>query len=70
MLGLMYGEGLAVLQDYVMAYMWFNLSAASGYQKARDARVQIMRQMTPEQIAEGQRLAREWKPSTTNSSAK
>jgi hypothetical protein len=38
--------------------MWFNLSAAQGNQKAMKDRERITRQMTPDQIAEAQKLAR------------
>lgn len=61
-LGLMYYEGLGVPQDYVQAHMWFNLSAARGSDFAKKNRDIITRQMTSAQIAEAQKLAREWKP--------
>jgi hypothetical protein len=61
-LGSMYYMGRGVPQDYVLAHMWFNLSAARGGSPAR--RDSILHQMTPEQIAEAQRFAREWKPTT------
>jgi uncharacterized protein len=61
-LGSMYYTGRGVPQDYVLAHMWFNLSAArGGSAERRDA---ILHRMTPEQIAEAQKLAREWKPFT------
>jgi uncharacterized protein len=40
--------------------MWFNLSAAQGDQDAAGARDSIAKRMTPAQIAEAQKLAREW----------
>ncbi len=46
----------------LQAHMWFSLAAARGggdYAKVRD---QVAKLMTPAQIAEAQRLAREWKP--------
>ncbi len=61
-LGLMYSKGRGVAQDYVQAHMWVNLAAAQGIEDARDARDILVEQMTPAQIAEAQRLAREWKP--------
>ncbi len=61
-LGLSYAEGEGVPQDYVMAHMWVNLSAAQGHKKAVKARDILAKKMTPDQIAEAQRLAREWKP--------
>ena len=63
-LGLLYENGEGVPQDYVQAHMWFNLAAsrmASGHrQHAVDGRDRAAGQMNPTQIAEAQRLAREW----------
>jgi uncharacterized protein len=61
-LGLMYDDGEGVPQDYATAHMWLNLAAASGYQIAAQARDRVAKHMTPAQIAEAQKLAREWKP--------
>ncbi len=61
-LGLMYDEGRSVTQDYVQAHMWYNLAAARGLNIGRKNRNLLAKQMTPEQIAEARRLAREWKP--------
>jgi len=61
-LGWMYAEGLGVRQNFIQAHMWYNLSAAQGEQRAAEARDALAKQMTPAQIAEAQRLAREWKP--------
>ena len=62
-LGVMYLNGLGVPQDHVLAHMWFNLSAARGNELAGSVRKVIGKtSMTPAQIAEAQRLAREWKP--------
>jgi TPR repeat protein len=61
-LGLMYAQGRGVLQDFVQAYMWYNLSAAHGESRSAEARDALAKQMTPAQIAEAQRLAREWTP--------
>ncbi|MGA2435349.1 MAG: SEL1-like repeat protein, partial [Bryobacteraceae bacterium] len=61
-LGLMYAKGQGVPQDYIQAHMWFNLAGASGNADAIKERDAIGSKMTPDQIAEAQRLAREWKP--------
>jgi len=61
-LGVLYAEGRSVPQDYVFSHMWFNLAAAQGEELAVIGRDQIAQKMTQEQIAEAQRLAREWKP--------
>ena len=64
-LGLMYERGQGVAQDYVRAYMWFNLAAAlpqlgKDHDAAAEAREDVAKRMTRAQIAEAQRLAREW----------
>ena len=62
-LGLMYSTGHDVREDYVLAHKWFNLAAQRGNAEAREfrvQRVQIAGDMTQNQIAEAQRLAREW----------
>jgi hypothetical protein len=61
-LGLMYANGQGVPQDYVAAHMWLNLAAAQGNANASESRDIVANRMTPEQIAEAQRLAREWTP--------
>jgi hypothetical protein len=61
-LGVMYTNGWGVPQDYVRAHMWLNLSAAQGDQDAARDRDDIATRMTPAQIAEAQKLAREWQP--------
>jgi len=62
-LGLLYANGPGVPQDYVQAHMWFNLAAAQGGKdgvKIREVLEALAKKMTPAQIAEAQRLAREW----------
>ena len=68
-LGVMYGKGRGVPQDYVQAHMWFNLAASLLTATEAEKRDHAVRnrdiatsKMTPEQIAEAQKLAREWKP--------
>ena len=61
-LGVFYDNGFGVPQDYVSALMWLNLSAAQGKEGAATFRDLVARLMTPAQIAEAQKLAREWKP--------
>lgn len=60
LLGLIYDNGYGVPQDFVQAHMWWNLTAAQGVDEGRQARDRITEKMTPDQIAEAQRLAREW----------
>ncbi len=66
-LGVFYDNGLGVPRDKVRAYMWFNLSAAQGRESAAAFRDLIARSLTPAQIAEAQKLAREWKPNEQQS---
>jgi uncharacterized protein len=61
-LGFMYDRGNGVPQNYVQAYMWYSLAGTSGSAKGPNNRDLIAPKMTPAQIAEAQRLAREWKP--------
>jgi TPR repeat protein len=61
-LGVMYSKGLGVARDPVLALMWWSLAVQNGYVNASKFRDQIAPLLTPEQIAEAQRLAREWKP--------
>ncbi|QNA89715.1 sel1 repeat family protein [Massilia sp. Dwa41.01b] len=65
-LGLMYRYHVAgVPADPVIAYMLWNLAAASGNNNAVSQRAAITRQMTPEQIEEAQALSRTWKVGTS-----
>ena len=68
-LGVLYAAGSGVPQDYVLAHMWSNLAAsrttaseAEIRNKAIETRDRVAAKMTREQIAEAQKLAREWKP--------
>ncbi|MSP50530.1 MAG: sel1 repeat family protein, partial [Alphaproteobacteria bacterium] len=61
-LGINYANGQGVPQDYVQAHKWFNLAAAKGNINAVKNRDIVAAKMTPAQIAEAQKLAREWKP--------
>jgi TPR repeat protein len=66
-LGFMYLHGDVVPKDYVQAHMWLNLATSqfSASEKDRGATLQardlVASKMTPEQIAEAQKLADEWK---------
>ena len=61
-LGTMYDKGQGVTQDYIQAHIWYNLAAARGLKIGRKNRDILAEKMTPAQIAEAQKLAREWKP--------
>jgi len=67
----MYVQGQGVPKNYVQAHMWFNLAASRfsggvGHLNIdAAARDNLAEEMTPAQIAEAQRLAREWQPKMT-----
>jgi TPR repeat protein len=61
-LGRIYAEGRGVQRDYVRAYLWLSLAAAQGDRRASHSRSSLVPLMSPAQIAEGQKLTREWKP--------
>ena len=63
-LGLRYATGEGVPQDNVEAHMWLNLAASrsSGAERERAVMVRddLATRMTPADLSEAQRLAREW----------
>lgn len=64
-LGGQYATGQGVPRDYVQAHMWFSLAASRSpmgelHDMAVEARDKIASVLSPEQIAEAQRLAHEW----------
>jgi TPR repeat protein len=58
-LGVMYDSGRGVIQDVVYSHMWANLAAANGIKESGAFSDAIAKKMTPAQIAEAQKLARE-----------
>ena len=69
----MYGAGAGVQQDDVAAYMWYTVAAdrlsldrrdasAGARTRAVEARAALARRMRPADVAEAERLAREWRP--------
>jgi TPR repeat protein len=61
-LGVMYAKGQGVPQDYIEAYKWWNLAAAQGDEEAAKNRDKLRQMMSAAQIAEAQRLSKEFKP--------
>jgi uncharacterized protein len=68
-LGLLYAAGEGVAQDNVMAHMWLNLAVAQfpvSDGRSRGAAIRardvVANKLRREQIAEAQKLAREWQP--------
>ncbi len=66
-LGVAYHNGEGVSQNYAQAHMWHTL-AASRFPPGEDRdkvvknRDHVAKRMTPAQISEAQKLAREWRP--------
>jgi len=46
--------------NLITAHMWFNLAAMQGNIEARSYRAELSKEMSPEDVAEAQRLAREY----------
>ncbi len=46
--------------DLITAHKWFNLAAMMGNHEARAYRAELSREMSPDEVAEAQRLAREF----------
>ena len=61
-IAIMYDHGQGVRQDIIQAYKWYSLATTNGDKPAPQLRNLIVNQMTPAQIAEAEKLAREWKP--------
>jgi TPR repeat protein len=60
-LGMLYEGGKAVPRDYVQAHKWFSLAVTHGFTVASLDRDGVAALMTPAQIAEAEKLTREWK---------
>ncbi len=59
-LGNRYANGQGVQQDNILAYLWFNLAAVQGHKNAQINEDIAASLLTPDQIVEAQRMAREW----------
>jgi TPR repeat protein len=58
-LGIMYALAKGVIKDDVIAHMWLNIASSNGIETAAESRGTVEEGMTPSQIAEAQKLARE-----------
>ena len=58
-LGFMYAEGRGLMEDNVTAYAWCNIAAANGDANGKIWKPKIAKEMTPEQIAKAEALAKE-----------
>jgi TPR repeat protein len=61
-LGYCYANGQGVAKDSVEGYKWWLLAAGQGNEFAKEATPRLEALMTREQVAEGQKLARNFKP--------
>src|SRR5260370_499415 len=61
-LALSYALGQGVAKDYVESYKWTLLAASQGDKDAKETMTILESNMSPEQIAEGQKVARNFKP--------
>jgi TPR repeat protein len=61
-LGFMFLYGRGVGRDYVRAHMWFSLAASEANNAAAFARHLVAAKMTPAEVAEAEKLVREWEP--------
>jgi hypothetical protein len=59
-LGVMCAHGVGVLKNDIEAYKWFSLAAAQGDDESAKNRDRLTQSMSRSEIAEGQRLAREF----------
>ncbi len=63
-LGLLYEQGRHVLQNFLLAHMWYNLAAVRGFRLAARRRDDLLKKkkMTPQLVATAQQMAMKWKP--------
>jgi TPR repeat protein len=68
-LGVMYSVSRGAQQNYVEAHKWFSIAAARYPVSERQKREQVLKnserlaaKMSPEQLEEARKLAREWRP--------
>ena len=59
-IGDMYLRGVGVIQDKVLAHMWFNIANIESSYPAREKMDRIAKEMSPSQIEKAQDMAREW----------
>lgn len=57
-LALMHSEGKGMPQDHTQAHMWMNIATVNGYKDAYETRDSLARQMTPQQLAKAQAMAK------------
>lgn len=68
-LGMLYARGLGVEQDFARSYKWFALAAASGDKDAAQARDDMAKSLTAEQVSTVSAEVAAWKPETLDLAA-
>jgi TPR repeat protein len=61
-----YATGTFVHKDLVQAYKWAALAAAQGYQDGAEMLATLKTMISPEELANAERLIRAWRPSVTS----
>jgi len=59
-LGMMYYKGEGVPKDLSVAYQWVALAEAQGNQDAIEGRNFLVKELSVDELAKGERLMREW----------
>ena len=59
-MGIMYEYGKGVTKNCIEAHKWYNIAGANGMVDGMEFRDRVGKKMTPLQIVEAQKLAREW----------
>ena len=58
-LGRMYDKGQGLARDYVRAHLWLSIAAVGGVKESVGGRDIVAIKMTPQQVEQAQRMARE-----------
>ena len=61
LLGVLLEKGLGVTKDLVLAHAWYNIAATHSFDKAGPRRDAVTSQLTADELAEAQTLAKNWK---------
>ena len=61
LLGQMYAKGEGVPRDNILAYMWISLAASQGDAKAREDLDRLERSLKGGDLAQAQKIARDWR---------
>ena len=59
-LGNMYYQGLAVMQDYQMAYMWWSLAEQNGAEDLQHIKAVLLKKMSENEIRQAEQSIKQW----------